>query len=366
MERNVGKRGRVLVSSLVALGLLAASVPTSAATPAVPSDFNLQVTPSPLVTSVKPGVTSQVELKVRNSGSGTEALKIEPRSFKFDSKTGKVSLQDTTPPSVTPWVSFSAPKFTVQPGQWYSEQVSFNFPKDAGFSYSFALVINRQNNPKPADGTRAINGSLAVFSLVNVDRPGAKSSISVASFTTSKRLYEYLPVTVDVRFRNTGNTIVQPYGNIFMQRTANTKTPMATLKVNEAQGYILPGTERTVSAQWNDGFATYQPLAQANGSTKQHVHLNWSKLSDFRIGRYTAKLVAVYNDGQHDVPIAGTVTFWVVPWRAILGTIILLVLLYLFFRWRGKRRTEKAVKRALAAHEAAQKNRGPPTEESKA
>lgn len=351
-------RGKLLLSSLVGLVLLGTSVPAFAATPAtptVPSDFNLQVTPSPLVTTVKPGVKSQVELKVRNAGSGAEDLKIEPRSFKFDSNTGKVSLEDTTPPAVTAWIGFSAQKFTVQPGQWYTEQVSFNFPKESGFSYSFALVISRQNNPKPVDGTRAINGSLAVFTLVNVDRPGAKSDLDVVSFTTSKKLYEYLPVTVDVRFKNSGNTIVQPYGNIFIQRTAGAKTPISTLKVNETQGYILPGTERTVSAQWNEGFAVYQATTDSSGKESQHLTVDWSKLKQFRIGKYTGKLVAVYSDGQHDVPIEGTVSFWVIPWRAILATIAIIVLLYFFFRWRAKRRTEKAIKRALAAHDAAQK-----------
>jgi hypothetical protein len=352
------KRGISLLSGLLGLALVTTSLPAYAATPVanpVPSDFNLQVTPSPLVTTVKPGVKSQVELKIRNGGSGAEDLKIEPRSFKFDSKTGKVALEDNVTPPVTPWITFSAPKFTVQPGQWYSEQVGLNFPKDTGFSYSFALVVSRQNNPKPAEGQRAINGSLAVFTLVNVDRPGATSKLDVVSFTTSKHVYEYLPATVDVRFRNSGNTIVQPYGDIFIQRNADAKKPISTLKVNETQGYILPGTERSVNAQWKDGFAVYQTQTDASGKESQHLTVDWSKLKQFRIGRYTAKMVAVYSDGQHDVPIVGTVTFWVVPWRAILGTLVIIVLLYFFFRWRSKRRTEKAVKRALAAHEAAQK-----------
>src|SRR4029077_5175712 len=119
----------------------------------------------------------------------------------------------------------------------------------------------------------------------------------------------YLPATLSVRFRNTGNTIVQPYGNIFVQRSANTKTPLATLAVNAANGYILPDTERTMSAQWNDGFAAYHSTLQPDGSTTEHLSVDWSKLSHFRIGRYTAKLVAVYSDGNHDVPIEGTVTF---------------------------------------------------------
>jgi len=346
----------------VGLLLIVGGIPVTAHAADVPSDFNLQVTPSPLVTTVKPGVKSTVELKVRNGGSGTENLKIEPRSFKFDSKTGKVNLEDDTSPPVAPWISFSAPKFSVATGQTFSEQITLNFPKESGFSYSFALVISRQVNPKPVAGQRAINGSLAVFTLVNVDRPGAKSSLQVVSFTTTKKLYEYLPATIDVRFHNNGNTIVQPLGNIFIQRSVSSKKPLATLVVNKNQGYILPDTERTFSTQWNDGFATYQGEVQPDGTEKQNLQIDWSKLSHFRIGKYTAKMVAVYSDGQHDVPIEGTVSFWVVPWRAIMLFIAIVVGLYFFARWRGKKRTEKAVKRALAAHETASKAK---TEEKK-
>jgi hypothetical protein len=253
----------------------------------------------------------------------------------------------------------------VQAGQWFSEQITFNTPKEAGFSYSFALIISRQSDPKPTNGSRLIKGSVAVFSLVNVDRPGATSSLKVVQFSSSKHLYEYLPATLSVRFRNTGNTIVQPYGNVFVQRGATSKTPLATLPVNPTKGYILPGTERTVSADWNEGFAVYQTTPQADGSIKKHLSIDWSKLSHFRIGKYTAKLVAVYSDGQHDVPIEGTVTFWVVPWRAILAFIALITGLWFLARWNGKRRTAKAVKRALAAQAAAHTQTQAKAEEKK-
>lgn len=351
------KRGRSLVGAFgVALLLVTGGVlgqVTHADT--TPSDFNLQVSPSPLVTTVQPGVKTHLDLKVHNSGSGSEDLKIEPRSFTFDSKTGKVNLQDTSPGAIAGWVSFSSPKFTVPSGQSFTEQVILNVPKSAGFSYSFALVISRQKTPTPTGSERIINGSLAVFTLVNVDRPGAKSDLHVVNFSVSRHLYEYLPASLSVRFSNVGNTIVQPYGNIFIQRSSSSKDPLATLAVNETQGYILPGTERTVTASWNDGFATYQPVSQPDGSTKNHLSVDWSKLSHFRIGRYTAHLVAVYNDGHHDVPIEGTVTFWVIPWRAILAFIAIVVGLWFLGRWRNKRRTEKAVKRALAAQAAANK-----------
>ena len=352
----------------VGLGLMALLLSSFAPVHAeeASTEFNLQVTPSPLVMTVLPGVKSEQELKIYNNGNGTEKLKIETRAFTYNSDKGRVNLENTKPAAVDPWISFSQPQFSIQAGQMLAEKISINVPKDAGFSYSFAVVVSRQSAPKSTKGQRAIDGSLAVFTLVNVDKPGATSKLQVVQFTSSKHLYEYLPATFNVRFKNTGNIIVQPYGNMFVQRGNSAKTPLATLAVNETKGYILPGTERTVSASWNDGFATYQPIKQPDGSTKQHLNVDWSKLSHFRIGRYTTRLVAVYSDGKHDIPIEGTVTFWVIPWRAILLVIALVTGLWFLGRWRNKRRTEKAVKRALAAQAAAAQHTKPKSDEEKA
>ena len=205
------KRGRLLLAVL-SVGLLGpiSLFGSALAANSPQGDFNLQVTPSPLVATVTPGLKSTEQIKIRNGSTASEQLKIEPRAFTLSNDSTDVKLQDTTPPDIADWISFSAPKFTLLPGQWYTEDIAFNVPKGAGFSYSFALVISRQNVPKPTGGTRLINGSLAVFTLVNVDRPGATSSLSVNKFSASKKAYDYLPATFSVRFHNTGNTIVQP------------------------------------------------------------------------------------------------------------------------------------------------------------
>lgn len=293
------------------------------------NDFSLQVTPSPLVTSVKPGTVTELELKIRNSGTKAEDLKIEPRSFTIDNTSEEVRLNDTTPPDISSWISFSQPKFKVQAGEWYTQKVKFNLPKNTGFSYSFALVISRQSEPKATEAGRLIKGSVAVFTLVNVDRPGATRRLDVGEFKVSQRIYEYLPAEFKVEFKNGGNTIIQPYGNIFIQRGSNDKSPIATLPVNEKKGYILPDSIRTLQSNWTGGFPVFKTK---QGSTDKELVWDWPKVADFRVGPYTAKLVAVYNDGNRDIPIEGEVTFWVVPWK-ILGGILLVVLLAGFGVW---------------------------------
>jgi hypothetical protein len=321
--RNLPKK--LLFSAAIAAMFMCGSFLSG--TGAAAGNFSLQVTPSPLVTTIKPGQTTTLELKIRNAGTEAEDLKIEPRSFTLDNNSEQIKINDTTPPDIAEWISFKQPTFTVQPGAWFTENVKFSLPKNTGFSYSFALVISRQKNPQPAPGGRLIKGSIAVFTLINVDRPGAVRKLDIGSFVVSKRFYEYLPATLSVRFKNTGNTIVQPYGNIFIQHGERAVKPLAALTVNGVKGYILPGSVRTLSAQWSDGFPAYKTTTHADGNSKQQLVWNWSKVSSLRIGHYTAKLVAVYNDGQRDVPIEGVVSFWVVPWKIIIVLLIVLIVL---------------------------------------
>ncbi|MEO5950706.1 MAG: hypothetical protein ABIQ04_04625 [Candidatus Saccharimonadales bacterium] len=341
----------------IVLGILLLVVSTPVLAQA-PGEFSLQVSPSPLVTTLKPGQTTDLELKIRNSGTAPEELTIAPRGFSLNDSDGTVKLNDTAPSDIDGWITFSNPSFTVQPGEWFTQKVRVAVPKDSGFSYSFALVINRKNNPQPTEGGRLIKGSVAVFTLINIDRPGAVRKLETTEFVASQNIYEYLPTELSIRFKNSGNTIVQPYGNIFIQQGSGSGSPIATLPVNETKGYILPGKERTLQASWNDGFPYYKVSVDTAGVQNKSLTWNFADIAKFRIGQYTAKLVGVYNDGQRDVPIESEITFWVIPWKAILMLIGFIIAVWFIGRKIGQRRTRKAVKKALEKQAANNKDSG--------
>jgi hypothetical protein len=62
--------------------------------------------------------------------------------------------------------------------------------------------------------------------------------------------------------------------------------------------------------------------------------LNWDNFNPgkLRFGRYTAKLVMVYNDGQGDVSTEAKVNFWVIPWR-IVAVLAVLAIMFLTTLW---------------------------------
>ena len=280
--------------------------------------FSVQVTPSPIVVSLQPGVQKTVELKIRNTAAQQEELKMGMRTFSFDTTTGQVQLQDEPPKEVADWVVFENPIFTVAAGEWFTQRITFSPPQTAGFAYSFAITVGRSQPQTQTGGKAAIEGSVAVFTLLNIDRPDASRKLEIVRISSQKKLYEYLPSTFTVRIKNSGNTIVRPGGNVYIQRTESSTAPLSVLPLNDAGSYILPNTEREVSMTWSDGFPVYKTV-----DGKQKLAWNWGDLQKLRIGKFSAKAIVVYNDGQRDVPVEAVVTFWVFPWK--LAVIVLVI-----------------------------------------
>jgi hypothetical protein len=293
---------------------------------AAEGEFRLQVSPSPLVATLKPGQKTTLDLKVRNAGTEIEKLKIQPRSFTIKND-GQIAIDDTKSPEVAEWLQFSSKDFSVAPGQWFEQKLTINVPKDAGFSYSFALVISRQSlDPAGSTQGQELKGQVAVFTLLNIDRPGAVRKLQLESLKTDAGVYEYLPATFQMQIKNTGNTIVRPTGNVFVQRDSAKNDPLGTLEVNKAGGYILPGTVRTMTATWAEGFPLIKEKTD-EPSPQKYTDWDWGKLSSFRFGHYTAQAVVVYNDGQRDIPLMAEVGFWVIPWKPLLVVVAVVALI---------------------------------------
>ena len=311
-------KSRIFLAAAILVATITVGQLPAAALGIPTGDFSLEVSPSPLVATVEPGKPSTIELKIRNASTKPEQLKIESRSFTIGSDAQAIQLSDTTPPDLAEWIRYSEPVFSVNPGAWYTQKITIDLPDSAGFSYPFAVVISRvdENATDTASG-RLLKGSVAVFTLVNVDKPGATRKLELASFKTSQPVYEYLPVNLELELKNVGNSIVQPYGNFYIQRGSDTTDPLAVIPVNDNRTYLLPGTTKQMIAVWSDGFPLNQPSGTDTPTDPSH----------FRFGQYTAKVVAVYNDGTRDVPIVGEVTFWVIPWKILLVALVILIIL---------------------------------------
>jgi hypothetical protein len=286
-------------------------------------DLRLSTSPLPINLKATPGSTVSAQLKVKNDGLGEEKIKTTLMKFKADSQTGApMLLEREAGDSFFDWVKFSEDIFTLPSNEWKTVEATFTVPETASFGYYYAVVFSRADEKINLDERQtALTGGLATLVLLEVQVPGAKKEVSLEEFSVAKKMYEFLPATFNVKLKNTGNVHTAPRGNIFLSRG---KTEVATIEVNSGMGSILPNSPRDFSQNWTDGFPVYT-VKMEDGKTvldeqgNQVLKLKWDfkDASKLRFGKYTAKLLMVYDDGQKDVPLEGEVSFWVVPWRLV-------------------------------------------------
>jgi hypothetical protein len=328
------------------------AAPASAATPT----FNLTTSPLPVELTTTPGSTVTTGLRVENSGTTPIKIKVSLLKFKSAGSDGKPLLLKRQPgDTFFDWVTFSQNDFTAQPGVWNTIQMTINPPREAAFGYYYAVVFSQDNtgqSPTTPDTSR-LNGATATLVLLNVQTPGEKRQLSVTSFSADKKVYEYLPVTFSIKVHNGGNIFTAPTGNIYISR--DHKHNIAILDVNDAQGNILSGSNRIFQAAWSDGFPVFttqrdhgQIISDKQGQPVEQLQWNFSKADKLRFGHYYAHLLLVYNDGKQDVPIDAEVSFWVVPWKAIIGFVLCLIGLYGLHRWSVRRAVRRHRQRNLS------------------
>ena len=316
------------------LMLYLATLPLPAlAQPAGASGFAASISPLPILLNAKPGSSVSTDLRVNNPSAHSEKLKVVIKTFTQDGPTGNVTLHDPTPADdFINWISFSRTVFDAPPGLWQTIKMTINVPKSASFGYYFAVEFTSAEPTAKAQTGAAVQGAVASFVLLNAESPGEKRQMQVTKFTADHRFYEFLPAQFTIRLHNSGNVFAGASGNIFIMRGSK---QVAVLNVNENHGLVLPNSNRQFSVSWKDGFPAYkpvlddsgQPVKGKGGQPKQKLSWNFSQVSHLRFGHYTAKLALVYNDGQRDVPISGTLSFWVIPWRLIFIVLFILLLI---------------------------------------
>lgn len=299
-------------------------------------DLRLTTSPLPINLKVIPGTTVSANVKVKNDGIRSENIKVTLMKFKADSITGTPTLSERQQgDEYFDWVTFSEDKFTLPVNEWKTITATFNVPSNASFGYYYAVVFTRdQENVSAGERQTVLVGGMATLVLLEAQVPNAKREIEVADFSVDKSMFEFLPATFSIKLRNSGNVHVAPRGNIFISR--GDQKDIAIIEVNPNKGSILPDSPRTFQEQWSDGFPYYidkqadgKIATDENGKVMQELKWNFGEVSKLRWGKYTAKMLLVYDDGKKDVPVEAEVSFWVVPWRVVGGGTFIAIFVFI-------------------------------------
>jgi hypothetical protein len=295
---------------------------------------NVSLTTSPVseVLNSKPGSVITTTLHVQNNSSLPLPMSIKLYTFGAEGTSGRPSLTPATSADVfLNWAHFSPSSFVAQPDVAEAVLMTIDIPKTASLGYNYGIAFEPVISA--ANSGVTVNGSNVILILLDTSSGNEVRSVQVANFTATKKLYEYLPVTFNVNVHNNGNIFLPASGDIFVSKTANFApgSIIDTIAVNSAQGNILPNTNRIFQEQWTNGFPVFlQKQIDGHDITKNNkpvYQLNWnfSRVDKLRFGKYYAKLVLSYSNGERQVPVTAVLSFWVIPWKLLL--LILLVLL---------------------------------------
>lgn len=328
MKKNIQKWAAGLVfAGVVAFGAVGL---IGQAAHAQSGELRLTNSGVPINLVATPGTTTSTDISIRNTGAQAETLKTSLMKFGAKGDEGKPALSDREPgDDYFDWLTVSPSQFTVEANESKTVRVTINVPKEAAFGYYYAITFSRAADEKPAKG-QAVKGAIATLVLLEARVPGAKRELQVADFSTTESLYEFLPATFKVKIKNTGNVHAVPHGDIAIDQG---NSELARLPINPAGGYILPGSNRVFTVQWNDGFPRHIPKVENGkvvidkGEAQKQLEIDWGRASKFRIGQYTANLLMVYDDGKRDVPIERQTQFQVIPWKLLLVVAAIIALI---------------------------------------
>lgn len=313
-----------------------------------PKDRGMDVTLSPVFLNLaaSAGKSAKSSIKITNNNPFAEAYVLTVIRFRPDASGQSIIPVDTDPNDERlQWITLGEKYIVIDSGSTKKIEFEVKTPEYAFLGYYFGISVKRVKEHFGPNDTTKVVGQAVMPILLEVTRTDKQGKLfvdsgkdvykqgQIADFTTSSWWYEYLPAEFEVKFKNTGRVHLSPFGNIILQQG---EEEVGSIQVNELGGNTLPGSTRSYKSIWNDGFIIREPVKEngvykmnKNGKMVYKTVIHWDALTKIRIGKYVAKAIVVYDNGRNDVPLEASLSFWVFPWKIILG-VLLVVSLVMF------------------------------------
>lgn len=326
-----------------AAGIIASGLPALGAKAESGQAFS--ITPPLIERKADPGQTVTVNIKFTNLSSGELLIKTQFNDFGAKDETGDPNIifddAQNTSYSLKNWIGAPAP-FKVASHVTKSLDFPITVPKDAEPGGHYAVIRFTGTAPELEQSGVALTGSIGSLVLLQVSG-NIKEDASLLEFTPAKvshnangdpvyetaSFFENGPVGFIQRFKNNGNVHVKPTGTIEVYNMFGAK--VSTVRVNgdptdpkNPPKSVLPQSVRRFGETGPDGFM---------------------------FGMYTAKLNISYGQGQKQ--LTQTITFWVIPYKLILISLIVLTGLFFLLRFGIKRYNQHIIARANGGTPAA-------------
>ncbi len=302
----------------------------SAATSFANESLSVTVTPPLFQLTIGPGEKWSSTIKVVNNNANEVAYYAQVMNFQANGESGASKfipvVQESSEErsmSLANWIQVSHEPVAVAGGASREIPFTVDIPVDAapGGHYA-AILIGTQ--PPANQGGNMVKISSFVSSLLFVRIKGdVHESGRIREFTTDKTLYQTPAANFTLRFENTGNTHLQPQGDITIYNMWGKERGKLEINQKDNFGNVLPKSIRKFEFSWK------------------------GEESAFDIGRYRAMVTLGYGDQGKQNTTAVTY-FWVVPIVPVAITLGCFLVFVLLVTWLIRRYIRRALALSLA------------------
>ncbi|MEK7184004.1 MAG: hypothetical protein AAB701_00585 [Patescibacteria group bacterium] len=292
--------GVAALASMIAGPLIAAAQSSSDA-------VNVTITPLLREITAKPGDTFTGSVEIKNESSEEQTFFAAARDFTSseDASTGAPKFLEsagTPAQSVSSWTTFDKQSVKIASKGTATLDYTVKVPEAAEPGGHYAAVFASTQAPDVSGGSGvAIAARVGSLLLVTVSGD-IRTSAEVVNFKTDKSVYQAGPINFTASMKNSGNIHFKPKGTIDIKNGSTVKS----ISFNETGGNVLPNSVRDFTSVLDGSFS---------------------------FGRYTATLdVTAQAPNGDSIPLAATVSFWVIPMSTVLIALLILIVLYMILK----------------------------------
>jgi hypothetical protein len=283
----------------------------------------LEISPPLAELSADPGETVEATIKVRNVTEQTLLVTAEVNDFVAAGEDGQPKLLleegEESPYSIKSWIT-TVPELTLESQEQQPVKITMTVPTNASPGGHYG-VVRFSGVPPGLEGSGvSLSASIGTLVLVNISGDVVEQGVIEEVYTTDQEgnrqwFFEYGPIGLVERIRNSGNTHFSPGGTVRVTNMFNKE--VGSFQLNPTGGNVLPDSVR-----------------------------KFEQTLDKRLmfGRYTVQTDIAY--GSNNDIITQAITFWVIPYKLILLALAAIVALIIGVRQYNKYVVKRAQKKS--------------------
>lgn len=275
--------------------------------------LKLSITPPLFKINMDPGETWSSVVKLVNNNTYPVTIYAEVLDFKSGSAGGVEFIKDSAggvnKSALSGWVEINREPVTIAPQASAELPFFIKLPLTAGPGGHYAAILAGSKPPegKPEGSAIKISSMLASLLLVRVSGNVVEQG-EIREFSVDKNWSWNMNEKLKVVFANTGNTHLQPAGEIKITNMWGETRAIFKIDKKTSFGNVLPDSVKQWEFDWQGA----------------------SSIMD--AGRLRAELVIGFGEEATQTD-ARVIYFWAIAWKPtviILGVIILLLLIIIF------------------------------------